>query len=44
MLGKVWGKCVTVWGRCGKVLMEVWESVLGCGAGRGRCGGVETCW
>ena len=24
------GKCVGVWGRCGEVLREVWESVLGC--------------
>ena len=29
-----------MWGRCGKVLGEVWKSVLGCGVSRGRCGEV----
>ena len=28
------GKCIGVWG-------EVWESVLGCGESKGRCG--EKC-
>ena len=31
-------KCVGVWGRCGEVLEEMWESVLGCG------GDVVKCW
>ena len=31
-------KCVGVWGRCGEVLEEMWESVLGCG------GDVMKCW
>ena len=35
------GKCVGTWGRCGEVLGEVWESVLGCKEGKGRCG--ERC-
>ena len=39
MLGKVWVKCVRVWGRYREVLGEVWEGVLGCGGVRGRCGG-----
>ena len=32
-------KCVGVWGRCEEVLEEVWESVLGYGEDRERCGG-----
>ena len=29
------------WGRCGKMLGEVWESLLGCGEGKGKP--VEKC-
>ena len=38
------GKCVGVWGkrRCKEMLEEVWESVLGCGKVKGKCG--EVCW
>ena len=50
-MGKCWGRCEKkCWGvgevrgdvgECGEVLGEVWENVLECGGGKGRCG--ERC-
>ena len=44
-VGKCWGRCGKVCGGYKKILGEVWESVLRCGEGKGKCRGCgEVCW